>query len=228
MEEQPCGCGCPHTFGTRDAKADLKRYRERGPEPTTRALIDAIVARGIDGATLLDIGSGIGAIQLGLLGAGLSRAESVDASAAYVRLARGEANRRGFADRTSGRVGDFVAIAGDVQAADVVTLDRVVCCYSDPVALVTRAAAHARSMVGLVYPRTWRWMRWLARVANAVIPSFRRQPIFIHPNAVVDEPLRAAGFERRDVTRTLVWQVALYVRATAPPAPGATPAAGSA
>jgi hypothetical protein len=36
--------------------------------------------------------------------------------------------------------------------------------------------------------------------------------IYIHPDAAVDEPLRAAGFERRFVKRTLVWQVALYVR----------------
>ena len=219
-EEQPCACGCPHTFGTRDAKADLERYRTKGPDPTTRALIDAIVERGIDGDRLLDIGAGIGAIQLELLGAGIARAELVDASPAYVRLARGEAARRGFGDRTAGRVGDFVAIAADVAPADVVTLDRVVCCYPDPIALVTRAAEHARSVVGLVYPRTSAWLRAAARVVNAIIPQFRRYPIYIHPDAAVDGPLRAAGFERHEVRRTLVWQVVLYVRAPATPTGG--------
>jgi Methyltransferase domain len=211
-EREPSSCGCANTFGTRDAKADLKRYQQRGPEPTTRALIDAIVARGIEGATLLDIGAGIGALQLALLPAGVARAQSVDASSAYVRLARGEAARRGYADRTSGRVGDFVEVAADVGAADIVTLDRVVCCYRDPVTLVARAAEHARMMVGLVYPRTSAWIRAVARIANSVIPTFRRQPIYIHPDAAVDAPLRAAGFARVPVKRTLIWQVALYVR----------------
>ena len=208
-----CSCGCPNTFSTKDAKADLESYRRKGPDPTTRVLIDAIASEGVTGATLLDIGAGIGAIQLGLLPVGLARAEIVDASPAYVRLARGEATRRGYADRTNGRVGDFVAIAPDVATADIVTLDRVVCCYPDADALMSAVTAHARRVVGLVYPRVTWWMRLGARIGNVVMPLLRRPSvIYIHPDAAVHEPLRAAGFVRRDIKRTLAWQVALYVR----------------
>lgn len=208
-----CACGCPNTFSTRDAKADLERYRKHGAEKTTRALVDAIAAEGVTDATLLDIGAGIGAIQLGLLPRGLASAESVDASPAYVRLARGEAARLGYADRTKGHVGDFVALAAEVPAADIVTLDRVVCCYSDAASLMAVATAHARRAVGLVYPRVTWWLRAGAAIANALMPIFRQKTvIYIHPDAAVDGPLRAAGFERRLVQRTLVWQVALYVR----------------
>ena len=107
------GC-CANVFSSREAEDDLKRYRKNGPDPTTRALIDAIVAEGVEGASLLDIGGGVGAIQLGLLAAGAARAESVDASEAYVSVARSEAARRGYGDRTVGRVGDFVAIADQI------------------------------------------------------------------------------------------------------------------
>jgi magnesium-protoporphyrin O-methyltransferase len=213
MPDAPCSCGCPNTFSTRDARADLERYQRNGPQDTTRALIDAIAAEGVAGATLLDIGAGIGAIQLGLLPLGLARAESVDASPAFVRLARGEAARQGLANRTNGRVGDFVALAPEMDSADIVTLDRVVCCYSDVASLMAAATNHARRVVGLVYPRVTWWLRAGATIANALMPLLRQTSIiYIHPDAAVDEPLRAAGFERRFVKRTLVWQVALYVR----------------
>jgi SAM-dependent methyltransferase len=213
MPEPGCSCGCANTFSTRDAKADLERYRRQGPAATTRSLIDAIVAEGVSGRTLLDIGAGIGAIQLGLLPAGLAGAEVVDASPPYVRLARGEAARQGFANRTSGRVGDFVAIAPDVAPADIVTLDRVICCYSDVGALVEAAADHARRLVGLVYPRATWWVRIGAAIANTVLPLLRRPSVlYVHPDAAVEGPLRAAGFEPRGIKRTLLWQVVLYAR----------------
>jgi len=213
--EQPgfdCGCRGATTCSTREAKADLQRLREHGPDRTTTALLDAILADGVRGATLLDVGGGVGAIQLRLLDEGLASAWSVDASPAYVRLARTEATRRGYRDRTNGRVGDFVQIADEVPAADIVTLDRVVCCYPDPATLVARAAEHARTTVGLVYPRTSWWIRAVSRVANAVLPRFRQQPIYIHSDKVVRDPLRAAGFVDRPVARTLIWQVHLYTR----------------
>jgi predicted TPR repeat methyltransferase len=212
-DQAPCGCGCANVFSTRDAKDDLKRYQDHGPDPTTRALIAAITREGVEGATLLDIGGGIGAIQLELLAAGAARSEGVDASPPYIRLARTEANRRGLADRAVGRVGDFVAVAAEVEPADIVTLDRVVCCYSDPAALVGRAADHAVRLVGLVYPRTNWWIRLGARIANITL-RFRRggSRIYVHPDRAVEAPLRTAGFERRTIKRTLIWQVALFVR----------------
>lgn len=86
--------------------ATLMGYRDKGPDATTRALVDAIVAEGIDGATLLDIGGGIGVVQLELLGAGAATAVLVDASEAYVEVARAEAERRGYSDRTQGHIRD--------------------------------------------------------------------------------------------------------------------------
>jgi hypothetical protein len=212
-DQRPCDCGCANVFSTKEAENDLKRYLRNGPESSTRALIDALVAEGIDGATLLDIGAGIGAIQLELLAAGAARAESVDATEAYVEIARQEASRRGFGDRASGRVADFVAVADDIAPADVVTLDKVVCCYRDMPALLTRASKHARRTVGLVYPRETWWNRlasrlfagwgWLTRDATRW---------HIHPTAEIDALFSRAGFERHEVRRELIWHIAVYRR----------------
>ena len=84
-ERRPCECGCsPNTFSDGEAANDLKRYLENGPDATTRALLDAIVAEGLDGRTVLDIGGGIGAIQLELMAAGAAQVVAVDASEAYI------------------------------------------------------------------------------------------------------------------------------------------------
>ncbi len=215
-DRPPCDCGCANVFSTREADNDLKRYRREGPEPSTKALIDSLLAEGVDGSALLDIGAGIGAIQLGLLPAGLARADSVDATEAYVVAARDEATRRGFGDRVTGRVADFVAVAGEIPTADVVTLDKVVCCYADMPALLGSAADRARRVMGLVYPRETWWNRlgsrafaawgWLTRDATRW---------HIHPVADIDAVLRGAGFERHDVQREFIWQIALYRRRTA-------------
>ena len=213
-EPERCSCGCANTFSTKEADADLRRYQSSGPNKSTKALIDALVAEGVEGLTLLDIGGGIGAIQLELLAAGAASAESVDATEAYVATARGEADRRGYRDRTHGRVGDFVELASEVQLADIVTLDKVVCCYSDMPALLGRAAEHARRAIGLVYPRETWWNR-LAAKAFGVFGWVTRdpQPWYLHRTADIDGLMRAAGFQRRDIHRELIWQVALYVKA---------------
>jgi hypothetical protein len=212
-DENQCRCGCPNTFDAKAAAGDLRRYLDKGPDGTTQSLIDAIVAEGVDGATLLDIGGGIGAIQLALLSAGAASATSVDATESYVSTALAEAERRGYGDRTSGRVGTFEELAPEIEPADVVTLDKVVCCDPDLPALLESASARARRMVGLVYPRA----TWWNRIAKVCIDGFawltRSGTRFhLHQPADMDRILSAAGFRRRDVDHTLVWQVALYVR----------------
>jgi hypothetical protein len=47
-------------YDEKRATSELRKYRERGPIPSTRALIEALKAEGVEGATLLDIGGGIG------------------------------------------------------------------------------------------------------------------------------------------------------------------------
>ena len=218
MANRPaCDCGCANVFSSQEAENDLKRYLKEGPEASTKALIEALVAEGIEGATLLDIGAGIGAIQLELLAAGAAHAESVDATEAYVATARTEAERRGFGDQVSSRVADFVTVAGEIEPADFVTLDKVVCCYGDMPALLGRAAGRAKRVVGLVHPRETWWNRLASRLF-AVWGWVTRDPTrwHIHPVADIDAVFWNTGFERHDVKREFIWQIVLYRRRSMP------------
>ncbi len=143
-------CGCDEfasIFDRRNADDDLRRYRRDGPDRTTRMLLDLIRAQGVDGATVLDIGGGIGVIDQELLRAGASRATLADASAASVAVAREAADAAGLADRMTFVQGDAVRRADDIGPADVVTLDRVICCYRDVEVAGAAVGGLGRSLV---------------------------------------------------------------------------------
>jgi magnesium-protoporphyrin O-methyltransferase len=199
---------------TRDwAVQDLKRYRSGKPVKTTTLLIQALQALGVQDLTVLDIGGGIGAIQLELLAAGAGKATSVDASAAYIEVAKEEAARKGVAEQISYLHGDFVALANQVPPADIVTLDRVICCYHDARALVDLSAARAQRLYGLVYPRDRWWNRLMIRLGN-LICRLKRSPFraFVHPTSLVEGLVRRNGLKPVFQKNTFIWQVVVYSR----------------
>jgi hypothetical protein len=166
---------------------------------------------------VLDIGGGVGALQHALLEAGASGVVGVDASPAYLRTAKEEAERRGHADRVSYRYGDFVEMAETVDPADMVTLDRVICCYPDVEALVGRSAERARRLYGLVHPREAWWTRLGLAVLNLGLRLARRPfRAYVHPVETVDAVAQEKGLSLR--TRESVgpiWQIAVYDRSAA-------------
>jgi hypothetical protein len=168
---------------------------------------------------VLDIGGGIGAIQHELLAAGAAQATSVEASAAYLRAAREEAERRGHAHRISYHAGDFVALADRIAPADIVTLDRVICCYPDMESLVGRSADRAQRLYALVYPRDTWWVGLGFRAMNLVMSVARRAfRVYLHPATAVDAVARRHGLTPRLARRAgPVWQIALYTRETVEP-----------
>ncbi len=195
------------------ARQDLRRYRKKGPDKTTRMLLSAIREMGLPSGTLLDVGVGVGVLHHELLGHQVDTATHVEASSAYLTEARAETARRGNDDRVSFVQGDFVDVAPQVADADVVTLDRVICCYPDYVSLLQAAGGKARRLCGLSYPRD----RWTVRLAVAIMNLFGRLRgsafrLFVHPSAAVDAAIRDLGFQPCSSQTTVVWQVLLYER----------------
>lgn len=209
-----CQCqGIEEVFSQSYVTRELSRYRLKGPIKTTRMLLEAIKKVGVDGLTLLDIGGGVGAVQHELLEAGVKDAIDVDASSAYIQAARDEAQRRGLAERVSYHYGNFVNLAADIDPADIVTLDRVICCYDDMEKLVKLSAGRARKLYGVVYPRDTWWIKIGLAVGN-LISRLQRSPYraFAHPSEAVEALVNSLGLKRSSYRRTLVWQVVVYTR----------------
>lgn len=211
---------CPHCIGAdeffneKHAKRELKRYRRKGPMTSTGLLINALQAEVVRDLTLLDIGGGIGAIQLELLKSGARRTVDVDAASKYLDIARVEAHSHGFAERVEYIKGDFVEIAADIEPSDIVTLDRVICCYPDMPKLVGLSAAKARKLYGLVFPRDIWLIRFCLPLLNAFLRLRRSQMrVYLHSPQEVDRIVRDHGFAPRHESRTFLWQVMVYTRA---------------
>ena len=209
--------GIETQFGQAEARKKLRRFQRRGPDKTTRLLVDAL-RRAFDesdarDAVLLDVGAGVGAIHHALLDGRVVRAIHLDASTAHLTVAREETERRGHGSQVEFVYGDFVAVADRIPAADLVTLDRVICCYDDMERLVGLSAAKATRLYGAVYPRMRGWMR-LAIAAINLVQRLKRSTfrVFLHDPAAIDAVLRASGLERRSTQRTLGWEVAVYQR----------------
>ena len=154
-------------FNRKVAAKDARRYGRRGLTGTARTLAE--LAGDVHEASVLDVGGGIGAIELELLRAGAARATSVEISGGYEEEAEKLLAEHGYEGRVDRRMGDFVADAGAIDEHDVVVLHRVVCCYPDVDALVGEAAAHARRLLLLTYPQDRWYVRFGVRVINVFL-----------------------------------------------------------
>ena len=201
-------------FGARMARRRLKQLRRKGPGLETRLLIDALLAAAPANATVLDIGAGVGAVQGALLERGAARATSVDASSSYESAARERARERGYADRVDYVAGDFVDVADSIEPADVVALDKVVCCYPDAARLVALSADRARRVWGFVAPHDHAVARFMSSAHNAFERLLRRSfRTYVHPHALIERLLHQRGFRLRVEQGTRIWAVRVYERA---------------
>lgn len=199
-------------FDRKKAESQLRAYRKNGfHENSTRLLVEGLRSFDLEGGTLLDVGGGIGSIALELLDEGISTATLVEASDPYLEVAEAEARRRGFGERTAFRKGDAVDLAPDLEEADLVTLDSVICCYPDLEELVRATAEKAARWYGVVYPKE-RWYNRPIVVGANVYAWFRDLDFRMYLHRGVDETIRAQGLQPFYEVTTWFWNVVLYER----------------
>lgn len=206
--------GLSGIFDAGRAASDARRYRREGLTRETRSIADLLIARGIAGATVLEIGGGIGDLQVELLRAGAARATSVEISPAYDSAARELATELGVADRIEHHLADFAREPATIDPADAVILNKVVCCYPDMPALVRPAARHARRWLVLAFPADRWWIRIGARLAGFAMAVVRsRFRFFFHEPAAIVAVAREAGLRETFSKRGFFWQVQMLERA---------------
>jgi Methyltransferase domain len=213
------GCCSGHSydefFTEKTAQKDARSYRRRGLDATARQIVGFVARKGARGATLLDVGGGVGALGLELLKAGAERAVTVELSPAYDEEARRLAREAGAEDRVERRVLD-IAEGDGLPQADIVVMHRVVCCYPDYDALLGAAAGRAGRLFAFSFPRRVWWTRAGSRLLNVFLRlrgcGFRS---FVHP----PEKLVAAA-ERHGLQLVYehdgdLWRIAGFERAAA-------------
>jgi SAM-dependent methyltransferase len=188
-------------------------YRAQGPGPSTRLLLAALSQAGAVHGRLLDIGSGIGALTFELLDRGVTSAMGVDLSPAHVATATDEAARRRQSGSTQFVQGDFLDLVGGLPSADIVTLDRVVCCYPDYGRLLAESLGRTHGCFAFSYPRDVWYVRasaWLENLGRRITRNAFRT--FVHPASAMENVIRQSGFARVGSGGTRTWCADVYMR----------------
>jgi hypothetical protein len=207
------GC-CPSRdyhrfFNQRFARRLANRYCEHGLDKTAQTMVQFLRELGIEGASVLEIGGGVGEVEIELLQAGAARAQNLELSPAYEHQAHTLAGQAGVQGRLDWRLHDLAQDPGAVAPADLVVLHRVVCCYPDYERLLGAAADHARRALVFSYPPRNLFSRAFYGVFNLVMrltqSGFRG---FAHPPGAMLAVLEDHGLRRTFQRRSRIWQVA--------------------
>jgi magnesium-protoporphyrin O-methyltransferase len=205
--------GCNTVFGAGFSRRLAARYRKRGLDRTATRIAELVSRFGIEGATVLEIGGGIGDIQLELLRRGARHATNLELVDAYDGDARRLADEAGTSERMTRRRVDIAATPESVEPADVVILNRVVCCYPDHDRLLSAAADHARRLLVFSHPPRNPVSRALSGTQNAAFQLVGKPfRTYIHPPAAMVAVAERAGLRVDQVDRGRVWQVVGLVR----------------
>ena len=211
------GCCARHgqeeLFGERTAARDAKRFRRRGPDRMARSLARRASAQGVRGATVLEIGGGVGPVLFELLWRGAARGEIVELVPSYERHVRELAVERGLGDRVDFRTADLVASPEEGAPADLVVLNKVVCCTPDGVELAGIAASLARRTLVLSHPRETWWARAALGGLNLGLRlAGRRFRIFVHSTRALESAVEAHGLRRTSTADGPLFRIAAFER----------------
>ena len=209
-----CHCeAIEYHFDRPFAEARLRRYKREGPHIATQIMVKVLKEQNLVGARLLDIGGGVGTVMHELMPVGIERAILVESSSAYIAVAEAEALRRGYREAVKCEHGDFVELAARIPVVDLVTLDRVVCCYPEMKSLIEASLAKSVKWYALSYPRE----RWYVRLDDAYKNWRRRRRgnpfrTYVHSEQLIEKLIEKAGFCKYFRRATWMWNVSVYRR----------------
>lgn len=200
-------------FNEREARRNLRAYDRRGLDNMAATTVEYLLSRGMEGKTVLEVGGGIGAIQVELLREGAASTVNVELSAGYENVAAKLLQREGLTDRVERRVGDFTDLAPGLEADDVV-MNRVICCYPFMDRLMDAALSSSRRFVAATFPRDRLGTKFALSIGNTYCRirgiDYRA---FVHPPEAIVATATTNGFEVAFQDRDFIWQAVVFERA---------------
>lgn len=200
--------GYQTVFSDRFARRVARAYSKRGLDSTQLRLVSFLTDRGIKDASVLEIGGGVGEIQLELLSRGARQACNLEISRSYEAEAAALLKSSGMADRVTRRFVDIANSPDEVEPADAVVLHRVVCCYPDYERLLSAAASHAKRLLVFSYPPRNVLSKALIGCEN-LLRQIRGNDFraFVHPPVEMIKAAQAQGLSVSYRHRGLSWNI---------------------
>jgi 2-polyprenyl-3-methyl-5-hydroxy-6-metoxy-1,4-benzoquinol methylase len=200
--------GYQAVFSDRFARRIARTYRKRGLSRTQLRMVSFLTDHGIRDASVLEIGGGVGELQLELLYRGARAVTNLEISSGYEAEATALLEQSGMADRVTRRLLDIATSPAEVEPADVVVLHRVVCCYPDYERLLSAAASHAKRLLVFSHPPRNVFTRSVLSGEN-LLHRLRNSDFraFVHPPAAMITVAEANGLSVSYRHRGLSWHI---------------------
>ena len=201
------------TFNMKRARKQLKQYLHKGAQRTTIPLVKILRELPLKGKSVLDVGGGMGTIVFETLDRGAVQVQMVEQSRPYLQVFREEVDRRGLSAQVTPHYGDFVQIADEIAKADLVVLDKVICCYPDYQQQIKCVMRKAENWIAYSLPVDVWWVRWRNDLFNiwkkCIGKEFRT---FVHPTSNLEALVVENGFTKSVDLRRGSWQYVLFER----------------
>ncbi len=186
---------------------DARRYRRKGLTDSAGWILQVLGDDGVADRSVLEVGGGIGSLQIELLEAGASHATNVEIIDSYEATARSLIAERDLEARVERHIADYAQHPEHNPAADIVIMHRVICCYPDPDTLTAAACSRARDRVAITIPRDTPWVKLGFWGMNACL-RLRRIAFrgYVHPQARILEVANSHGFHATHHQRGALWE----------------------
>lgn len=208
-----CSTDGANRFFSKSAKRYAKTFRKKGPDKASSFLISSLTQLGLASKSVLDIGCGVGNVHLTLLKNGAASAFGVDVAEGMLKKARELAAELGLSEKVQYHHGDVTQSNGSIPPADVVVLDKVLCCHKDPETLIRNSTERCRELYATTYPRnsllariTFRTPELLGRLLRW---SFHP---YYHETVLLENAIGKCGFEEISSSTTIIWQMKVFRR----------------
>lgn len=203
-----------NTFGEKEALKDAEHYLRHGLNRRNKKLIAPMLAWRGAPLEVLEIGCGAGMLHHELLRRGIaSFARGVDAASGQLTAAKRNAEQLGLMERTAYFKRDFAQSPEEFASADIVLLDRVVCCYPYLEQLFSNAAQRTRRFLAVSLPIDPWWAKAAFVVLDKVLTLFGSgyHP-YLHSHAALKALACAAGLSLTHTDREFIWQIYVFER----------------
>jgi 16S rRNA G966 N2-methylase RsmD len=200
--------GYQTVFSDQFARRIARTYRKRGLSRTQLRMLSVLTEHGIRDASVLEIGGGVGELQLELLYRGARAVTNLEISSGYEAEAAVLIEDAGMGARVTRRLLDIASSPEEVEPADVVVLHRVVCCYPDYERLLAAAASHTKRLLVFSHPPRNLFTRAVLCVEN-LLHRLRNSDFraFVHPPAAMISVAEANGLSVSYRHRGLAWHI---------------------
>ena len=207
-----CCTDCTNShFDTTIANRDLNNYRTKGAKKSTKALLGILNTINLEGMHLLDIGAGIGVISFELRHSGLSEITHNDISSSYLNVFKQEFSAQLNGIKINSLQGDFVEVSDEIENADIVVLDKSICCYPHYHELVHASVRKANMWYAFIIPRDKWWVRFV-HYFGELRKSMKGDTFksFVYPTDKIEQIVLEYGFIKHTQVHQREWLIVVF------------------